>query len=113
VPSTLGVKHSWSRRQLTLHLLACARPQIELLASPIYVLRTSSLDKNKGIVVLNKSIELIKEEMAKYDRGEAKVKDGGEVRALFVCRLVVGAHCSMCLASYDACVATPWRSRDA
>jgi len=69
--------------------------KIELLASPIYVLRTSSLDKNKGIVVLNKSIELIKEEMAKYDRGEAKVKDGGEPRCVTnyddVEQLVAGA----------------------
>ena len=47
--------------------------RIELLASPVYVLRTSSLDKNAGIQVLKQSIELIQAEISKYDRGEAKV----------------------------------------
>ena len=47
--------------------------KIELLASPVYVLRTSSLDKNAGIQVLKQSIALIQEEISKYDRGEAKV----------------------------------------
>ena len=56
--------------------------KIELLASPIYVLRTSSLDKNAGIDVLNKSIELIKAEMSKFERGETKVKEGGAPRCV-------------------------------
>jgi|EP01046_Picozoa_sp_COSAG06_P058889 translation initiation factor 2 subunit 1 len=56
--------------------------KIELLASPIYVLRTSSLDKAAGVKILNQSIKLIQEEIAKYDRGEAKVKDGGEPRCV-------------------------------
>lgn len=56
--------------------------KIELLASPVYVLRTTSLDKIAGIKVLNKSIELIRAEIEKYDRGECKVKDGGEARCV-------------------------------
>ena len=50
--------------------------------SPIYVLRTTTLDKAKGIAALNDSIALITEEIGKYDRGEAKVKDGGEARCV-------------------------------
>ena len=52
---------------------ADAEVKIELLASPVYVLRTSSLDKNAGIQVLKQSIALITEEITKYERGEAKV----------------------------------------
>ena len=56
--------------------------KIELLASPIYVLRTQTMDKNLGVAALKQSIELIQAEMSKYDRGEAKVKDGGEPRCV-------------------------------
>ena len=56
--------------------------KIELLASPIYVLRTTTLDKTKGIAALNNAIANITEEIGKYDRGEAKVKDGGEPRCV-------------------------------
>lgn len=70
--------------------------KIELLASPIYVLRTQCMDKNLGLAALKESIELIQAEMVKYERGEAKVKDGCEPRCVTnyddVDKMVAGAE---------------------
>jgi len=56
--------------------------KIELLASPIYVLRTTTMDKKKGIAVLTSSIEKIVAAIGQFDRGECKIQDGGEPRCV-------------------------------
>ena len=48
--------------------------KVKLVAPPLYVLTTSTLDKNKGIEVLNQAIELCQEALIKR-KGAFKVKE--------------------------------------
>ena len=48
--------------------------KVKLVAPPLYVLTTSTLDKNKGIEVLNRAIELCQAALVKR-KGAFKVKE--------------------------------------
>lgn len=48
--------------------------QMKLVAPPLYVLTTQTLDKNKGIQVLNDAIE-VAEQTIKSHKGNFKVKE--------------------------------------
>ena len=48
--------------------------QMKLVAPPLYVLTTQTLDKNKGIQVLNEAIE-VAEQTIKSHKGNFKVKE--------------------------------------
>ena len=84
--------------------------QMKLVAPPLYVLTTQTLDKNKGIQVLNDAIE-VAEQTIKSHKGNFKVKEAPRTVSerddlllqskvcIFVCTLALHSH-SMQLSLY-------------
>jgi len=60
---------------------ALMRPRITLIAPPMYIMETTTLDQQRGIRLLQKALEVVSAKLASED-GSLKVRPGGEPRAV-------------------------------